>query len=333
MDMDHEPDLTVANHLGQALENADYEIRLDEHAKELLADKYILAEIVKRLIPDFRDMPRDEIRNYIQADPYISRVRVHPGETNPSLEKADAIRSEGQESRTPNEGLASFDVLFSLTLPDSGKASVEVYIDIEAQGTENLRYYLETRAVYYLARLLSSQYQRDFKHAEYEKLRKAYSIWIVMDPSSRNADTISSIAFRQDAVYGNPEDNKGYDRAQAFIVRLQPGADRSEDRLVSLLSMLFSAEISPIEKEDVLTREYSIPVTEQLERKVYNMCNYSTYVRNKSMQQGIQQGMQQGMQQGREQTEAEVFERLRAMNIPEDQARYAAYGTPLPRSN
>ena len=93
--------------------------------------------------------------------------------------------------------------------------------------------------------------------------------------------------------------------------------------------MLFSAEISPIEKEDVLTREYSIPVTEQLERKVYNMCNYSTYVRNKSMQQGIQQGMQQG----REQTEAEVFERLRAMNIPEDQARYAAYGTPLPRSN
>ena len=28
------------------------------------------------------------------------------------------------------------------------------------------------------------------------------------------------------------------------------------------------------------------------------MCNYSTYILEKGMQQGIQQGMQQGMQQG-----------------------------------
>lgn len=161
---------------------------------------------------------------------------------------------------------------------------------------------LETRVVYYLARLLSSQYQRDFGHSEYEKLRKVYSIWIVMNPTDRNANTISSIAFHQTPLLGDPEDNRGYDKAEAFIVRLQKNADeRSEDRLVSLLSMLFVSDLSPIEKGNVLTRDYSIPVTEHMERMVANMCNYSTYILEKGMQRGIQQGMQQGMQQGVEQ--------------------------------
>ena len=156
--------------------------------------------------------------------------------------------------------------------------------------------------MYYLARLLSSQYQRDFGHSEYEKLRKVYSIWIVMNPTERNANTISSIAFRQTALLGEPEDNRGYDKAEAFIVRLQKNdAVKSEDRLVNLLSMLFVSDLSLIEKETVLTRDFSIPVTEHLERMVANMCNYSTYILEKGMQRGMQQGIQQGIQQGMQQ--------------------------------
>jgi len=88
-----------------------------------------------------------------------------------------------------------------------------------------------------------------------------------MNPTERNANTISSIAFRQTALLGDPEDNRGYDKAEAFIVRLQKNdAAKSEDRLVNLLSMLFVSDLSPIEKETVLTREFSIPVTEHMER-------------------------------------------------------------------
>lgn len=98
--------------------------------------------------------------------------------------------------------------------------------------------------MYYFARLLSSQYQRDFSHAEYDKLRKVYSIWIVMDPSIRNPNIISSIAFRQAALMGDPEDNRVYDKAETFIVRLQKqGALRSEDRLIGIL-VLSSVQIS-----------------------------------------------------------------------------------------
>ncbi len=251
--MDQEDFISIHNHLGTALENTDYAANLDEHAKELLADKTILAEIIQRLIPEFRGIPTEEIQTYINGTPYVSKIRLNPGETNPSFE--EAVRSLGQESK-----------------------------------------------IYYLARLLSSQYHRDFGHSEYEKLRKVYSIWIVMNPTERNANTISSIAFRQTALLGDPEDNHGYDKAEAFIVRLQKSeAEKSEDRLVSLLSMLFVSDLSPAEKENVLSRDYSIPVTEHMGRMVANMCNYSTYVLEKGMQQGIQQGMQQGIQQGMQQ--------------------------------
>ena len=290
--MDQGEFVNLSNHLGETLENADYAANLDEHAKELLADKTILAEIIQRLIPEFRGIPTEEIKTYINGTPYVSKIRLNPGETNPSYE--EAVRSLGQESRIQNEGLATFDVLFTLTLPDANEVTVEVYVDLEAQNSEDLSYPLETRSVYYLARLLSSQYHRDFSHSEYEKLRKVYSIWIVMNPTERNANTISSIAFRQTPLLGDPEDNRGYDKAEAFIVRLQKSeSDKSEDRLVSLLSTLFISQLSPAEKKVVLTRDYSIPVTGHMERMVANMCNYSSYILEKGMQQGMQQGMRE----------------------------------------
>ena len=46
--MDQNDFVIVENHLGQTIGNADYDASLDEHAKELLADKTILAELIQR---------------------------------------------------------------------------------------------------------------------------------------------------------------------------------------------------------------------------------------------------------------------------------------------
>ena len=71
-----------------------------------------------------------------------------------------------------------------------------------------------------------------------------------MDPSMRNPNTIFSIAFRQAALMGDPEDNRAYDKAEAFIVRLQKqGALRSEDRLIGILSTLFGSDLSRREED------------------------------------------------------------------------------------
>ena len=112
---------------------------------------------------------------------------------------------------------------------------------------------------------------------------------------------------------------------------------RSEDRLIGLLSTLFTVDLSPVEKKEVISRDFGIPVTEHMERVVANMCNYSSYVRNHAYRDGIQQGMQQGMQQGASQKELSNIRSLmettnwtpkQAMDAlkipPADQAKYAA---------
>ena len=152
-----------------------------------------------------------------------------------------------------------------------------------------------------------------------------------MDPSAGNENTISSIAFRQRALLGNPVDNiTAYDKAEAFIVRLQKKeSPKSGDRLVSLLSTLFVSELAPAEKNTILSRDYDIPVTEHMERMVANMCNYSSYVRNQGMQQGMLQGMQQkeisNIQSLMNNLHMTAQQAMDALSIPpEDQAKYAA---------
>ena len=76
------------------------------------------------------------------------------------------------------------------------------------------------------------------------------------------------------------------------LVRLQRSGSRSEDRLVGLLSTIFVSNLTPIEKKTVLSLDYNVPVDEHMERMVANMCNYSSYVLNKGIQQGMQQGIQ-----------------------------------------
>ena len=145
-----------------------------------------------------------------------------------------------------------------------------------------------------------------------------------MNPTERNANTISSIAFRQAALLGDPEDNHGYGKAEAFIVWLQKSeAEKSEDRLVSLLSMLFVSDLSPAEKENALKRDYSIPVTEHIERMLANMCNYSTYVLEKGMQQGMQQNAITNIKALMETMNWNPLQAINALRIPEeDQQKY-----------
>ena len=92
-----------------------------------------------------------------------------------------------------------------------------------------------------------------------------------------------------------------------------------------------AAEVIPICFEVHI--DFSIPVTEHLERMVANMCNYSTYILEKGMQRGMQQGIQQGMQQGMQEKEFNNIKTLmetmnwnplqamNALRIPEEEQK------------
>ena len=56
--------------------------RYDECAKQLLAQKHILAHILVKTIDAFKGMNANDVVQYIEGEPYISTVPVEPGNTN-----------------------------------------------------------------------------------------------------------------------------------------------------------------------------------------------------------------------------------------------------------
>ena len=60
--------------------------------------------------------------------------------------------------------------------------------------------------------------------------------------------------------------------------------------LVRLLRVLLSAKMEKNEKKQILSEEYAIPMTRELEGEVLEMCNLSRGIKEQGIQQGIQQG-------------------------------------------
>ena len=92
--------------------------RLDMAVKELLADKQILARIVKRTAVEFRDKSIDEIISSIEGEPEICKTRVEPGLTN----APERITGDNTESSIPNEGDYYFDIKFYAYTGENDKA-------------------------------------------------------------------------------------------------------------------------------------------------------------------------------------------------------------------
>ena len=74
----------------------------DQHAKHLLASRKLLAEIVKKVVPEFQDASIDDIaEKYIEGTPLVGSIPVAPGLTNAVPSKISDGRNE---DGAPKEG-------------------------------------------------------------------------------------------------------------------------------------------------------------------------------------------------------------------------------------
>lgn len=140
--------------LAHAVDIAGEKAQLDTEVKNVLSDKYILAWILSRVAIEFRGMPIQTIVQCIEDEPLISRVYVNPGKTNESIIGRDT------DDKVPKEGEARFDILFHVITPS--KERLKIIINVEAQKSFNPGYDLVTRGIYYGARLISSQKEKEF---------------------------------------------------------------------------------------------------------------------------------------------------------------------------
>ena len=71
-----------------------------------------------------------------------------------------------------------------------------------------------------------------------------------------------------------------------------------DKQLLRMLEVLFSDEIQVEEKKWILEKEFKMPMTEELEGGVEEMCNLSKGVWEKGIEQGIEQGIERGLSRG-----------------------------------
>ena len=236
----------------------------DSLAKRFLARKSILAHILKHTVSEFADSSLLDIeRKYIEGDP-TSTINTIP------LDDTLDIKGKHTESNSPLEGLVTFDIIFDAIAPSTGEP-IKLIINIEPQKTTtSIDYKLMKRAIYYVARLISSQKEKEFHGDDYNSLKKVYSIWICMDVQNYRANSIQEYHLTENVIHGKFHDElKNYDLFKIIILNL--GTKKTSHKLLDLLHLIFMDLKSSDEKEKILLDEYDITLTRDMRKELTDM--------------------------------------------------------------
>ena len=215
------------------------------------------------------------------------------------LSGSDRVPAVSAEDTSIREGTVRYDIHFRVCVPGTERESVEIIMNVEVQNSDLPGYPIPKRAVYYVARLISAQRGEVFQDQEYGKIKKAVSIWICRDTALKRSDTINEYRFQEICRRGEyREEEQNYDLMRIFVLRLGDRGEESEDQAVRLLSGLLSAEKTAAEKKEMLSEEFYIDMTEELDQEVSSMCNLSEGILEKGIQAGIVRGRAEGMETG-----------------------------------
>ena len=279
--------------LAQAVEATNDASSYDTNVKFLLADKQILARILKYAVQEFEDMTVNDIMGSIGNDIEIGTKPLDAG-----LSNMGRIKESGTEDNIPGEGKIFFDIRFTAYHKET---EMKFLVNLEAQKSSDpgkLGYHLENRIIFYLARMISAQKQTEFFHSDYDNLKKVRSIWICMD-NSEDGDSIEEIRLCRNTVFGNKNDLYNVDLMQGIIINIRSGNNIKDSKniLISMLETLVS-KMSVEEKKDILMKEYGMIMTTELEGRMQTMCNWSEAIKERCIEEGMKEGMKEGIKEG-----------------------------------
>ena len=306
--------------LAQAVEATHDSSSYDTNVKFLLADKQILSRILKYAVQEFKDMPIEDIMSSIGEDIEIGTKPLDAG-----LSNMGRINASSTEDNIPGEGKIFFDIRFTAYHKET---EMKFLINLEAQRSSDpakLGYHLENRIIFYLARMISAQKQTEFYHSDYDSLRKVRSIWLCLD-NSEDGDSIEEIYLDRNTIYGNKRDPYDIDLMRGIIINVRNGETikDSQNVLISLLEKLLSKS-SVEEKKRILTEEYGMIMTTELEGRMQTMCNWSEAIKEMSFNEGIEKGIKKGIEKGIEKERLNAIERMIQANLTKAQIISCGY--------
>lgn len=260
--------------------NASY----DSACKRLLANKVILAWIMKSCLEEYSNCSIQEImEQYIEGEPDIGQVPVNMDEKVLS----EQIETASVEDNSVYEGTVSYDIRFYANTPGTGERN-RLIINIEAQNDFYPGYPIVKRGIYYCSRMISSQYGVEFTESHYDRIKKVYSIWICMNPPKYRRNSINRYFIKEEKLIGDVSERKeNYDLITTVMICLGESNDKNSLGVLRLLEVLLSSERGVEEKKEILQKDFSIEMTKTIEREVSIMCNLSKGVEEKGVEKGI----------------------------------------------
>ncbi len=195
--------------------------------------------------------------------------------------------------KVPGEGEITYDIRFHVLTPT--KERIKLIINVEAQKKFDPGYDIVTRGIFYCARMIAAQKETEFVGSDYDSIKKVYSIWICMKNPMYAQHTITSYHMAQEPLYGTLPRKFRYDLMEMVLVCLgSPESKNKGNDLHGLLDTVLSPNLTPEDKERILTKDYNIPTTMEQEGGLRHMCNLSDLIEEKGIEKGMAMGLEQG---------------------------------------
>lgn len=254
----------------------------DAQVKKLLSQKKILAWILKRTVSEVMDLTEETIEHCIEGEPEISKIALDEGKSNRE------IIGDNTESIIVGEGAIYYDIRFRLRRPKE-KGSLCLIINVEAQKDIKQGYDIETRGIYYCARMVSSQKEKEFSGSQYNDIKKVYSIWICMNSPRNIGNAISSYHFtKTDLLGGFPDKKAAYDKMEMILIAINE--TETEDSFLQKMQILLSDSMTAAKKVRLLHRKYGVDIGTDSEEVINTTCNLSDNIYDKGKKEGLQEG-------------------------------------------
>lgn len=276
-------------HLASTLSVAQMKAQYDSEAKKIVADKRILSRIIKEAVEEMKDYDLEEIAEAIEKVE-ISEVPIYPGR------KPQAITGMSTEDKVPNEGEVTFDIRFYVITPKGER--IKLIINVEIQKDYYPGYDLVTRGIFYCARMLSAQLDTEFSADDYDNIKKVYSIWLCLNAPKDIEGSLVKYSIKPEIITTkvgkeNKLLNHRYDLLSVVMIGLNKDSFRQpRTELHGMLGTVFSEELKPEEKLEILSKEYQMETTEETKEGVNVMCNLSDAIEERGLRRGEERGEQ-----------------------------------------
>lgn len=249
---------------------------VDNAVKYVLASKPILAHILKGCLKEYENISLEDIeKKYIEGNPSVANEPVHEDDYMPNITGVNI------EHTTLQEGKSTFDVKFNALAPDDNNY---MHLIVNVEGQKSDKYSLIKRGIYYCGRMLSAQYGRNFKSPNYNKVCKVVSIWICFDSSAVKKNTINRYTLQEETISGQYKLHpKEYNLIDVVLIYLDK--DETPNSLLNLLDTIFMRTYNSIDEKLIALENSGLQVTEEVEKRVVDMCNYSEFIEERAAEE------------------------------------------------